>query len=344
MLNAEDKILKLKELLNEELKKANSDNNIVLSLSHELAKLDENQVRFSVDANLINRLGKELVGRHETAVSELVKNAYDADALEVNLIFEKAWEVGGTLTIEDDGIGMNKEQLINGFMRLSSSDKIHNPISLRYKRIKAGKKGIGRFSTQRLGNKLTIITQILETSQAFKVSIAWEDFEMDKDLLLITNQIEIIPKIKDEGTILIIDKLRDAWSDAMIKRSYRYTSDLLQPFPLSEKKKDEKESSIDPGFKSSYFRKYDDKLESIVDDDEAFFQHALAEIEGYVLEDGQGCWSLKSERLNFEEEVFLIGKERDDEKSKFKFVRNIHFKGLLLKRLVLLKKLFRRFN
>ena len=97
MLNAEDKILKLKELLNEELKKANSDNNIVLSLSHELAKLDENQVRFSVDANLINRLGKELVGRHETAVSELVKNAYDADALEVNLIFEKAWEVGGTL-------------------------------------------------------------------------------------------------------------------------------------------------------------------------------------------------------------------------------------------------------
>ena len=125
-----DKIKRLKKQLNEELNKIDSDNNIVLKLTHDLAKLDENQVRFSVDANLINRLGKELVGRHETAVSELVKNAFDADALEVKLIFENAWKPGGILTIEDNGVGMNKEQLINGFMRLSSSDKIHNPASL----------------------------------------------------------------------------------------------------------------------------------------------------------------------------------------------------------------------
>jgi hypothetical protein len=53
---------------------------------------------------------------------------------------------------------MTRDQLINGFMRLSSSDKIHNPISDKYKRTRAGRKGIGRFATQRLGSKLTIIT------------------------------------------------------------------------------------------------------------------------------------------------------------------------------------------
>ncbi len=38
------------------------------------------RVGFSVDAGLIQRLGYELVGRAETAVSELIKNSYDADA------------------------------------------------------------------------------------------------------------------------------------------------------------------------------------------------------------------------------------------------------------------------
>ena len=327
MTDLQTKIAALKQKLTKELSKKESDNNVVLSLSQELAKLDNDNVRFSVDAGIINRLGKELVGRHETAVSELVKNAYDADALEVNLVFENAWEIGGTLTIDDNGLGMTREQLINGFMRLSSSDKIHNPISSRYGRYRAGKKGIGRFSTQRLGTKLTVITQTLESQEAISITIGWNDFESDKELLLISNQIENVSKSKDEGTTLIIEGLRDVWTDAMIKRAYRYTSDLLQPFPLSEKRKKAESKRVDPGFKSKYYRKYeDDHVEPIIDDNEAFFQHALAEIEGYVLEDGQGCWSLKSDKLNFKEEVFLIGKERNDDRSKFSYIRNIHFK------------------
>ena len=61
---------------------AEDPNNIdkILKLSHELASLDKNKVRFSVDSGVIDRLGKELVARHETAVSELVKNAYNVDA------------------------------------------------------------------------------------------------------------------------------------------------------------------------------------------------------------------------------------------------------------------------
>lgn len=317
----------VKELLEATLQNEPNNYSRILELSTLLSSFDNKNVRFSVDAGIINRLGLELVGRHETAVSELVKNAYDADALVVSLIFENAWEEGGTLTIEDDGLGMTSEQLINGFMRLSSSDKIHNPISTRYGRYRAGKKGIGRFSTQRLGTKLTVITQTLESDNAISVTIAWDDFESDKELLLISNQIQTVSKSKDEGTTLIIEGLRDAWTDAMIKRAYRYTSDLLQPFPLSDKRKKSESERVDPGFQSKYFRKYnDDHLEPIIDDNEAFFQHALAEIEGYVLDDGQGCWSLKSDKLNFPEEVFLIGKDRNNDKSKFSYIRDVHFK------------------
>lgn len=93
----------------------------VIALSNELAAQDRAHVRFSVDAGIINRLGKELVGRGETAISELIKNAYDAEASYVKLIFKDAISPGGTLIIEDDGLGMSYEELINGFMRISSS-------------------------------------------------------------------------------------------------------------------------------------------------------------------------------------------------------------------------------
>jgi len=319
-------ITKLKEQLNAELAKVNSDNSVVLQLSHELAKLDEEQVRFSVDAGIINRLGKELVGRHETAVSELVKNAYDADATEVKLIFKNAWEPSGTLEIIDNGVGMTRDQLINGFMRLSSSDKIHNPISPNFNRIRAGRKGIGRFATQRLGNKLTIITQTLSSSQALKIVIDWNHFETDKNLSSVANSIELIDKNTEEGTTLIIDYLREGWSDAMIKRVYRYTSDLLQPFPLSKSRKKEQREKSDPGFKSFYYRDIEAPETKIIDEQEAFLNHALAEIEGYVLEDGQGCYSFESEKLESSEEVFLIGKDKDLPETKFQFIKGVHFK------------------
>ncbi|MGN6602468.1 MAG: sensor histidine kinase [Ginsengibacter sp.] len=326
-METSNRLQELKKQLSEEINKESSDNNIILILSNEIAKLDDRQVRFSVDAGIINRLGKELVARQETAVSELVKNAYDADATEVGLIFENAWNSGGKLTINDNGVGMNRKQLIVGFMRLSSGDKIHNPISDRYKRIRAGRKGIGRFATQRLGDKLTIITQALASNKALKVSIDWESFKTDKDLLEVTSPIEEIEKTKEEGTTLIIEGLREGWTDAMIKRVYRYTADLLQPFPLSKKRKEEVQERIDPGFKSSYIRR-DNKVEiPIIDEQTAFYEHALAEIEGYVLDNGQACWTLTSEKLGIKEEVFFIGKDRDKPDSTFLHIRDVHFRA-----------------
>jgi signal transduction histidine kinase len=329
-MEKEEKKRELKKRLSEEIIKEDSDSNLIISLSNEIAQLDDSQVRFSVDAGIINRLGKELVGKQETAVSELIKNAYDADATAVDLIFENAWNKGGILTIEDNGHGMNRDQLVNGFMRLSSSDKIHNPVSEKYNRQKAGRKGIGRFATQRLGNKLTIITQTIHSQEALKVIVNWDDFATDKDLLTISNSIELVSKSKDSGTTLIIEGLREGWSDAMIKRVYRYTSELLQPFPLSKKNEEEKENSIDEGFKSNYFRSDNGNLVAIVDEEKAIFQHALAEIEGYVLDDGQGCWALKSDKLNFQQEVYPIGnseKDKEDTTTPFNLIKGVHFKA-----------------
>ena len=70
----------VKEKLSHLLSQEYLDYSAILSLSSELIKFDKDNVRFSVDAGVIDRLGSELVAKQETAVSELIKNAYDADA------------------------------------------------------------------------------------------------------------------------------------------------------------------------------------------------------------------------------------------------------------------------
>ncbi|MDY0120730.1 MAG: sensor histidine kinase [Sulfurimonas sp.] len=300
---------KIREELQQVLKEEPHNYSKILELSNQLSKFDENNVRFSVDAGIINRLGMELVARHETAVSELVKNAYDADATKVKILFKDSSNAGGTLEIHDNGLGMTKEQLINGFMRLSSSEKLHFPMSTRYNRKRAGKKGIGRFSAQRLGKKLTIITQTIDAEQALKITVNWDDFLGDKDLLSITNQISLTDKVQDEGTILIIEQLRDTWTKATIERVYRYASEVLQPFPLSKTKKQAK-TSEDPGFKLNCIKIDNGKKETIADEKTMFFEHAVAEVNAYVNNEGYIYLSLQSKKLDYKEKDLLLNPDK----------------------------------
>ena len=287
-------------------------------LTNELAKFDCENVRFSVDAGIISRLGEELVGKRDTAVAELIKNAYDADATEVDVIFQNAWSAGGTLIIDDNGLGMTREQLIDGFMRLSSADKIHNPVSPLFKRIRAGRKGIGRFAAQRLGKYLTIITQTKDADTALKVEIRWDAFESDKDLNAIGSKIETLPKEKEQGTFLKIEELREGWSDGYVKKIYRNVSTLLQPYPLSKPFS----SDEDPGFKTYFYRDVKDEAHKIVDEVSEITQFALAVIDTYVDDDGQAHWTLKSNQLGYYKEL-LIGKDPDVESSKMAYVRGV---------------------
>lgn len=317
----------IKEELSLLLKSEKPDYSAILSLSNELAQLDKEHVRFSVDAGLINRLGKELVGKGETAISELIKNAYDADATKVDLVFKNALKPGGTLIIDDDGVGMSYEELINGFMRISSSDKIHNPVSHKYKRRKAGRKGIGRFATQRLGRELTIITQTNDMDLAIRAFIKWDEFLTDRNLTDICFSINFIPKTKKNGTTLIIDSLNDGWSDAAIKRAYKYTENLLIPEPLSSERKKWDMERNDPGFKANIYRDSISVNNCIIDEDSAFFNHALAVIEGYVNHKGYGFWRMSSAKLDITNtEYQSIGKFRENDSCEFSHIHDIYFK------------------
>ena len=302
------------------------DHSKIINLSSELASLDETSLRFSVDAGIINRLGKELVGRAETALSELVKNGYDSDATTVTLVFANNNQPGGTLTVTDNGNGMTQQQLVNGFMRLSSTDKIHHPLSPVYKRTRAGKKGIGRFATQRLGAKLTIVTQTADATEAVQVTIDWSRFVTDSNLLTIESKIENVPaRAEGKGTALIIEGLREAWSDAAIKRAYRYLAELLQPYPLSTQLA---QSEDDPGFRVDIQQQdAQGNHKLVVNEQRAYFDQALAVIEGYVDDEGVGFWAIESQSLGIAQEVQVLNKSDGGQEKPFDYLRNIHLKA-----------------
>jgi len=61
---------------------------------------------FSVDTHVFRELGELLVGRDSTALVELIKNSYDADATEV-VVYGKTLDdlENGVIVVADNGVG-----------------------------------------------------------------------------------------------------------------------------------------------------------------------------------------------------------------------------------------------
>jgi signal transduction histidine kinase len=288
-----------KEALEQALQEDKLDYGRILALAHDLSKEDQDFIRFSVDASHISRLGLELVSKQETAISELVKNAYDADAVTVDVVFKGSDVRGGTLEIIDSGLGMSREQLLNGFMRISTADKVSEPKSPTYGRQRAGRKGIGRFAAQRLGKKLHISTQLEGADHSLQLSIDWKQFSVGLDLHMIASKVIVSPPVPSRGTTIRVEDLRDSWSEAQIRRAYRYVSDLLQPFPLERKKRITSKTELytsDPGFKASFYKEQDGELITVANDEQNILANAVARIAASVDSKGVAYINLSSDR------------------------------------------------
>lgn len=274
------------------------------------------RIGLTVDSALIYRLGNELVGRVETAVSELIKNAYDADARKVEVYFKDTEQPGGTITIKDNGTGMDFDKLKNGFLRISTSDKVENPTSERYQRPRAGRKGIGRFAAQRIGDQLTITTSMLDMDYALQVTIDWKAFKPNTDIEDVLFPINKIDKTQDEGTELVIRGVRDGWTEGAIKRVHRYVRELFQPDYLGH--------SISTNLKENtfetIFKRWEDYHYIAIDrGQEDFFSKALAIISGDVGNDKHGKVRIQSESLLMDDEMMMDGE--------FPLLKNVRFKA-----------------
>ena len=91
------------------------------SCENNLAAGEKLMAKFTVDTRLFRELGELLVGRDSTALVELVKNAYDADATSITVYGEQLEDLSrGFIQVTDDGLGMSEEEFLQGFLRIAS--------------------------------------------------------------------------------------------------------------------------------------------------------------------------------------------------------------------------------
>lgn len=119
--------------------------------------------KFDVDVNVINHLGVGLYSSTPAALTELVANAWDADATEVTIDIDPTAEM---IVIQDDGHGMTPQAIQQRFLNVGFSrrgPKGANAKSASGKRQVMGRKGIGKLSMFALADKLVISSQTVKT-------------------------------------------------------------------------------------------------------------------------------------------------------------------------------------
>lgn len=196
---------------------------------------------FRVSVGLKDLIGRHLITDDFVAVFELVKNSFDAHATDVNLTFED-----DGITIADNGKGMSREAILEKWMVVAYSakrdgtedDDYRHALSAR-KQPFAGDKGIGRFSCDRLGERLTLSSRS-EAHSVQIVTVDWTRYEkaprddFDSVAVEITEAADFPdaspPADGATGTVLRITGLRATWDRDRLLRLRRGLEKLINPF------------------------------------------------------------------------------------------------------------------
>ncbi|MDM1071793.1 ATP-binding protein [Empedobacter brevis] len=230
------------------------------------------KIPFKVSARAGKLLGRENFSNPEGAITELVKNSYDADAEYCVVIFdipliEKEDENGDSYTVPDkensviyiidNGEGMEKTIVENYWMQIGTGNKEQFHLSDN-QRVKTGAKGIGRFALDRLGmqTEMWTLSKKCEDGEGLFWKMNWEQFddlektisEIEADLTV--EQLDLEDKIKNllgpdydytdveqyhfkHGTILKISNLKDEWYSDDIDVVFQSLESLIPPKELN---------------------------------------------------------------------------------------------------------------
>lgn len=196
---------------------------------------------FKVDANALLTLGRNSIKDHTTAVVELIKNSYDADADTVLLEISARSARTGQIRIADNGHGMSEKDVEENWLRIGFSEKRAERTTTTYLRRKTGEKGIGRLSADRLGSILELKSK-KDGRLATGLLVDWSKFEKPGQevgqvkLHTLDSPTPVTPPKRDgsdskSGTELLIRGLRQRWTSEDIKKLHEELSLLLPPYP-----------------------------------------------------------------------------------------------------------------
>lgn len=210
-------------------------------------------------ARLMTMLGLELISGEAVALSELVKNAYDADATTVLISVRDETSVRPAIVrVLDDGTGMSSNTVQSNWLEPATASRRMRKVSPGGRR-SVGEKGIGRFAAARLAHGFSLTTRGVDEAAEVRLSLSWDDFLDESKYLdeiqiswrehspevfiedgrasrVWRNALERLGDQADEpnttwchGTMLELAELRSPWTESLAEEVQRGLSRLVSP-------------------------------------------------------------------------------------------------------------------
>ncbi len=181
-------------------------------------------------------LGRDAISSPATGVVELVKNAYDADAQQVDVMFAPG-ETEMEMIISDNGDGMTRSDIEEKWLVISTGNKQRSPLTTKGRK-KVGEKGIGRLVLDRLATHTKLATQHQGEGTRTEIFIEWSKYEVESgDLGDITHPIQTshAGASRESGTTITLSGLRDEWTRVDFVKLRNELSLLVPPFSDTER-------------------------------------------------------------------------------------------------------------
>lgn len=116
-------------------------------------------LRMSFDPHTIEHLGVKMYSNIPNALAELVANSYDAEASVVNILLLDQ-SGNKSITIEDDGVGMDFNEINEKFLRIGRKRRLEEETAISPNGLRkvTGKKGLGKLAFFGLGDTIEVST------------------------------------------------------------------------------------------------------------------------------------------------------------------------------------------
>lgn len=192
---------------------------------------------FRPRARVLQLLGDELISSARLAVFELVKNAYDADATNVNIRLDLVSRQKPSITIVDDGEGMTLDILQSVWLVPGDEHRQKQRKSLSrspiHGRLPLGEKGLGRFAVHKLGNRIRLVTRAQHSDECV-VEIDWNELIakpfLDEAPVRITVRPPKVFTDDKTGTLIKVTQLRTNWTRGETRRLHNQITSICSPF------------------------------------------------------------------------------------------------------------------
>ena len=184
----------------------------------------------TLSLNVLNHLGIGLYSNIPAVLSELVANAWDADARTVEIDIDRD---RGTITVEDTGDGMTVSEINERFLKVGFRRRERGATTAGGRRV-MGRKGIGKLSSFSIAQIVEVHT--IRNGQASALSM---DRSKIKELMeeddttreYHPQEIEPVTNGLEKGTRLVLRKLdkRLSWTGPYLRRRLARRFSIIGP-------------------------------------------------------------------------------------------------------------------